>query len=185
MRTRQETHLCGFSTARFAWLLAIPALVLFGTPVQPLQAATEVNVPAPDVQADELDEVLVRGTSLWKLRQEVVEAEERFYALYNQLNPNDDFDVECRTSAPLGTRIQKRSCKVAFVGTAEADYARALLTNTFAVDPDTLWLQRRNDYRTNALNIINNSQQLLKLVRERERAGQRYDDERRKRFKRK
>src|SRR5690606_34848324 len=41
----------------------------------------------------------------------VVEAEDRFYERYNELNANDDFDVKCRVEASTGTRLTTRTCR--------------------------------------------------------------------------
>lgn len=64
-------------------------------------------------QAQELDRVEVHGTTpeLWKLREVVIEAEDRFYAKYNEVNVNDDFDVNCRVEAKTGTRLKARTCR--------------------------------------------------------------------------
>ncbi len=55
----------------------------------------------------------------------MVDLENRFYDLYNQLNKDDEFDVHCRKEARLGTRIASRICKIAYNEKAEAEYAQA------------------------------------------------------------
>lgn len=130
----------------------------------------------------ELDEVIVRGTPMWRLRQAIVEAEERFYTLYNELNGQDDFDVNCRMEASLGTRIRKRICRVAFFEEAEARFAQSLFTGVEEQDPQAVFLGRRDEYHRHALAVINGDPRLLRLVRQRERLQQELDEEYRKRF---
>lgn len=134
-------------------------------------------------EGQELAEVVVRGTRLWQLRAAIIEAEDRFYARYNQLNANDDFDVHCRQEAPLGTRLKQRVCRIAFQEEAQADHAQVLFTGGFAPDPRLVMLERSEEYRANALAVINGDRHLRALVRERERLEKKYEEERRKRFK--
>lgn len=155
-------------------LAGIALLVLVGGLPSALHAA------AAD---EELEEVVVRGTKLWQMREAIVNAEKRFYALYNELNTNDDFDVHCDLEAPLGTRLKSRVCRVAYVADAQADFAQALLAGYEAPSPEIVQLERADEYRAAALKVINGDKRLLKLARERERLEAKYLEERRKRFK--
>lgn len=143
-------------------------------------------VPAVGMAAaadEELDEVVVRGTKLWQMREAILNAEKRFYALYNELNTNDDFDVHCDREAPLGSRILRRVCRVSYVADAQAEYAQALLAGYDAPDPELVELERAEEFRATALQVINSDKRLLKLVRERELLEATYLEERRKRLK--
>ena len=149
--------------------------------------APAVAAPAPvagsDDELQELDEVEVTGTRLWKMRQQLVELEDRFYALYNELNENDDFDVTCRMEAPLGTRLRKRNCKVAYVEDAEAEQGQAFVRGEFAPDPQLIALERQTEYRAAALKVINSDKRLRRLIEERMKLEERYESERKRRFK--
>lgn len=70
-------------------------------------------------ELEELDEVVVHGT---RLAERIEKAEDRFFKLYNQLNKDDDFDINC-ASLPLDgdTRIEGRYCTPAFFVNALAD----------------------------------------------------------------
>jgi hypothetical protein len=140
---------------------------------------------AQPVVADELvlDEAVVKGTRLWKLREDMVRTEEQFYKLFNELNTEDDFDVHCRMEAPLGTRLKKRICRIAFYEDAEAEAAQALLAGQMVIDPNLVMLQRQTEYTKHTLAIINSDQRLLKLVRQRAEIEKKYDAERKRRFK--
>lgn len=125
----------------------------------------------------------MRGTRLWQMRQAIIEAEDRFYALYNKLNTNDDFDVRCRMEAPLGTRLKKRVCRVAFQEEAEAEYAQSLFRGGVVPTPEVIWLQRSDDYRKNVLAVVNSDRRLRDLLRERDGLEKQYKAEHSKRFK--
>jgi hypothetical protein len=147
-------------------------------------SATPAPTPAVAGEEEVLDEVLVQGTKLWQLREAIVLAEERFYALYNELSNGDEFDVTCRKEAPLGTRLKKRVCQIGFMEEAEAEYAQAWVTGSFAApEPGQVWVQRSGDYRENALRLLNGHPELLKLAKAREQAEKKYNAERKKRFK--
>jgi hypothetical protein len=168
---------------------SVPALaVIAGLVAAVSVAAVPRAEPAVPAVEQELDEIFVRGTPLWKLRKAIVESEERFYALYNQLNEQDEFDVRCRLEAPLGTRLKGRICRVAFQEVAEAQFAQAMLWGEFwgetVIDPDLLLLARRDEYREHALQVINRDARLLRLVRERESLGRQLAAEYRLRFRR-
>jgi hypothetical protein len=45
--------------------------------------ATQSAGAAPVPAAEQFDEVVVRGTPLWELRENVIKAEDRFHARYN------------------------------------------------------------------------------------------------------
>lgn len=153
-------------------------------------AASSAAVPGSAISSaadtpprQELGEVVVRGTRLWQMRAAILEAEQRFYARYNELNTRDEFDVHCASEAPLGTRLKQRVCRVAFIRDAQADYAQALFTGGVAQDSQLVELERRDEYHAHALAVINGDRRLRALARERERLQQRYEEERRKRFK--
>lgn len=137
----------------------------------------------PAAAEEELDEVVVQGTRLWQMREAIVEAEERFYALYNELNTNDDFDLRCRQEAPLGTRLKKRICRVAFHEEAMTEQAQALLRGGYAPDPQMVLLQRNDEYRKNVQAVVNGNRRLRNLLRERARLEEKYKEEHRRRFK--
>lgn len=83
----------------------------------PALAATPAPMPtsttAPQIeQLQELDEVVVHGTRLY---DRIVRAEDRFYKLYNEINKDDDFDINCaHVSLDPETRIEDRVCMPSF-----------------------------------------------------------------------
>jgi hypothetical protein len=156
---------------------AAPAVMGQGVPV-PQTGKT----PAPE-NLEELDEATVEATKLWQMREKMVALEEQFYALYNDLNKDDDFDVHCAREAPLGTRLKKRVCRIEYYENAQADEAQALLGGYSAPPADLVLLTRYPDFSKAMLGIINSDPRLRKLVRQREDLEKRYIAERKKRFK--
>jgi hypothetical protein len=168
-------------------LLAMAGMVLLAAP-QLVQSA----LPSGD---EELDEVTVSGTPIYRMRAELASLENRFYERYNQLNKDKDFDIHCYTEASLGTRFRSRVCRVAYVEEAQAEWTQLYLAGMAtaalnyngpngafgdsmpgaeAPDPGTVELIRQKEYRANALKVINGDKQLLRLVRERAALEKRY-----------
>ena len=55
--------------------------------------------------------VVIGQKSLAEIRRDVFEAEEDFYALFNKLNDEKDYDVRCFYEKPTGTRIKNHVCR--------------------------------------------------------------------------
>lgn len=65
----------------------------------------------PDKNKKRIDEITVMGArELGALRTELVRAENEVYALYNELNDDDDYDIICKMEAPIGSQIKRRVC---------------------------------------------------------------------------
>lgn len=111
---------------RFLSCLAalLPALALPASATAAVDTAPAVAAAAPaEEEAIVLDEVLVRGK---RLEQRIVEAENEFYKLYNQLNKNDKYDMSCPElnidPDNRNSRITTRVCLPGFVADAMVDW---------------------------------------------------------------
>src|SRR5690606_5744290 len=112
---RMYRQVSAFTTRRLFTAIALLAggLVSFQSPAQ-TASATRTSLAEPTAVEDllELDEVIVHGTNL---RNRIVKAEDKFYKLYNQLNKDDDYDINCAyLSLEQDTRIQDRLCAPSF-----------------------------------------------------------------------
>jgi hypothetical protein len=149
------------------------------------QSAGTQSVPA----VEESDEVIVRGTPLWELRENVIKAEDRFYSRYNELNNVDDFDVECRWDAPTGSHVMRRGCLSRLAVRVNQEYARSFLTFLSDagpapdMDPHIGLLDRYGEFKDNVQYLLKMNPDLRRMVQERAIAVKRYNDERRKYFK--
>ena len=103
------------------WLLAA-GTAFCGTAAAQAASATRTSFTASAVaieELQELDEVVVHGTNL---RDRIVQAEDRFYKLYNELNTDSDFNINCAyVSLEADTRIQDRLCTPSFYANAIVD----------------------------------------------------------------
>jgi hypothetical protein len=183
LRADSLRHLAGMRAATVLMaMLTVAGVAQAASDAQPPNVSVPVVAPMqPEDQL--LDEVVVKDTRLWRFRQEMARTEEKFFALYNELNKNDDFDVHCNGETPLGTHIQKRVCRIAFYERAQVEAVQELLDGGVVMNPELVLLERWPEYRRNALAVINGDQRLLKLVRLRETIEKRYNEERKRRFK--
>lgn len=144
---------------------------------------------APAATTDVSDEVIVRGTPLWELRENVIKSEDRFYARYNELNKVDDFDVECRWQVPIGSHVKQRGCLTRLASRADQGYASDFVNFLQGSgpapdnDPHMVLLDHYANFKDNVLYLLKVNPDLRRLVQERAAAVKRYNDERRKYFK--
>ena len=93
-------------------------------------ASTEREGADDSAQGETPEEVIVRGRRLTDLRFEVEQAQERAYAVFNELNSDDDFDVYCREERRYHSRATSRVCRPQFEnrisGEAAQEYMAAL-----------------------------------------------------------
>jgi len=159
-----------------------------------LSNAAQSSARSATTPTDILDEVLVTGTRLSELKKAIVEAEDRFYARYNELNTAQLFDIECRVEAPLGTKIPQRWCLTKLQLRAKRDYAREYLQNLQSgsqfgyegkppdTNPDLVWALRYEDYIDNMLALLKQHPELRRLADEAEGAKRRFDAEYKRRL---
>ena len=102
-----------------------------------LAAAPFAQAGAPATQQSDLDEIVVQGqrVQLQEMRKELVRLEDRFYARYDDLNTNDDFDIHCFKEARTGTRIIKRTCRAVYEDNALQEEGQAALAIRQYVQP--------------------------------------------------
>jgi hypothetical protein len=60
------------------------------------------------------DEVIVRGRQVGELRVEVQRAREHAYAIFNDINSDNDFDVHCRDETRYFSHSKRRVCRAQF-----------------------------------------------------------------------
>ena len=125
-------------------------------------------------KVEQLDELQVVGKKLYRIRMGAVDVEDRFYALYNDLNQNDEFDIHCRIEAPTGTLLKYRICRLALYEKALEEEARGFFTGDTPPPAQLVALARLTDYKQNALALINSNPQLRELIRQREELEKKY-----------
>jgi len=92
------------------------------TSVHPHCLAALLLAFSTDLSAAEAlpEEVQIIGQrQLFRLEQQLIEAEDAVYALYNEINTDDLYDVNCEWVKPLGTNMRHRVCRPGFIVQAE------------------------------------------------------------------
>lgn len=76
------------------------------------------------------EEVEVVGQrQLFRLEEQLIEVENAVYALYNELNTDDLYDVHCEWLKPLGTNMRHRVCRPGFIRQAEYSRGQEYMSN--------------------------------------------------------
>ena len=146
--------------------------------------STRVNTSGGAQSPTELlDEVEVHSRRLSRMRDDVIQEENRFYALFNDVNKDDDFDVHCKYDAYTGTRIKQRTCKVAYYEKAQAEEAVALLNGDIVTPADLVAMARAPEARQKMLAVINATPELRRLILERDTLERKYEATRKARLK--
>jgi hypothetical protein len=75
-----------------------------------------VSETAETESSESIEEIIVYGEkSVGDLRREVYKAEENFFDLFNSLNEDFEYDVNCYYEVPTGTHLRRHVCKANFV----------------------------------------------------------------------
>lgn len=176
------------------WRPALLALLL-----APLAPAA--NAPAPGNAGKEpLEEVVVSAATLKDLQLQIDRLEDAFYERFNALNEVREFDTFCHQEARVGTLIKRRYCRAVYVDKAleqEAqDYTIFLQRSTsggaggksapvFGGPPPPALAAmeaRRDAYRQNLRDVVAKHPELLQILEERSKLGERYEALHRKTF---
>ncbi len=123
-------------------------LMLALVPVGMCQTTSAVE--SEPASSETVEEITVYGEkSLIRLRHEIYRAEESFFAVFNELNSDDMFDVDCDYVSFLGDRRKHHLCMPKFAKRAEADATAELLMGGRAAffTGDSSWAEY-GPYRT-------------------------------------
>ncbi len=85
----------------------------------------------PQASDRPIEEIQVLGTrTLYSIRMEIVDEENKIFSMFNELNSDDRFDILCDNIAPTGSHIKQRVCEPRFVTDMRArmaqDYLRGI-----------------------------------------------------------
>ena len=135
-----------------------------------------------------LDEVVVTGKldTLSGIRDAIKDAENRFYARYNELNKDRDYDVMCRREAPTGSRVARDICQAQVVDEVSSEQARDFVAGTAnaRLTPMTVLVgSAAAEMRQRALALLKSDPELMHDLLEHARLEQMYQDMVHKQFK--
>src|SRR5262249_52378893 len=109
------------TATRMTWMLLLVATAL------PFSiTAAEAPVPA-EATIQPMDRARIAAMKPWQLRQEMDRVEQRFYALYNKLSTQDEFDIVCTMQAQPNSKFKRRTCRPRFLFKASNADAQAFL----------------------------------------------------------
>ena len=166
-----------------AWLICLPPGIRASeAAAAPVVAPPDITT-APAKSDEQVEEIIVQGSRLWQMHKAITDADDRFFARYNEINKKHDFDVHCGMEAPLGTKLKQRICRPTFQEKAEEQWARSLLDGTAANPPEVVRVAREDEYRKNLLDVVRGNPELMKLLRQRDALEKKYEAELKKRMK--
>jgi hypothetical protein len=170
-------------------VLLLLALAAACAPLSALQAAATVATAPEKISGlTLLDEVIVSGDldSLHRARKAIIDAEDRFYARYNELNKDDRFDITCGLAVPTGQRLTFRVCQPRYMEDAQHEEARRLYsTGAVSVQlqtADMLQTTYSDEMKRHMVALVKRDPQLLRALLERTRLEQFYDELQEKKF---
>jgi hypothetical protein len=177
-------HVAGVAALAVAWAGPAVAADSAGR-----QADATATVQQDLSSITSLDEVVVTGKldSLSGIRAAIKDSEERFYARYNELNKDRNFDITCRNEAPTGSRVDRDNCQAQVVDETSAAEAQAFVSGIAGTVPVTPMTVLRSsaaaEMRQRALVLLKNDPELMQDLLEHARLEQMYQQMVRKKFK--
>ena len=82
-----------------------------------------------------IEEIQVLGSrTLYSIRMEIVDEENKIFSMFNELNSDDDFDILCDKIAPTGSHIRQRVCEPRFVTETRARMAQDFMLGIGALN---------------------------------------------------
>ena len=159
---------------KYLFLLALAAFAALSTLPQPAAAQDQgAGKAAPPVDA----EVTVSAIrKLAELRKEIVLAEDRFLAKYNELNKDREYAITCTSEPFTGSRFYRRVCRPEFVGMATSVEAQTWLQGHYAPPSVMVMESKKDGFRKNMTNLYDKSAELRQLAQTRGELEKRYDD---------
>lgn len=114
---------CLFHVSAHAALFEGPAL----DAIDNEESTDNIASPPPP----EITEIIINAERPARLvLEEAYEAQEKAFALFNDLNSNDEYDITCGNHTPTGTRIAQRRCEPLYYKNAQfqatQDYLQGL-----------------------------------------------------------
>ena len=128
---------------RTSWKCAATALTMGILPSLGL-CQSAVDQKAEETPAEPIEEIVVYGEkSLGNLRHEVYRTEENFFATFNSLNKEEEYDVHCFYEIPSFTHIRRHVCRANFVKDATANEYAGWRRGQPAVPARTVIMQKK------------------------------------------
>ena len=139
--------------------------------------------PAADVGYADLEEIIVTAPrSLRSMRVEIDEVQDRAFALFNELNVDNDYDIVCRRETPTGSYIPVRVCRPRYVDRLEAEATQDFLGGDAYFDPGGDIMYHDDILRQKIARMAEENPDFHHALAEFYRVKTAYEEERRERF---
>ncbi len=149
-------------------------------------ATTKALTPKIVSEVHSLDEIVVTGDrdSLSGARKAIIEAEDRFFARFNELNKDNAYDISCDMVKPTGTQIPMRLCNPRIVDDISHDETFELIRRGEGVitSRDTLRSAAAVELKRRTLELLKHDPELLRALLEHARLEQHYQALRKAKF---
>jgi len=171
---------------RFGTAPAILLLVL-GYPLDRVALAQDelgtAEAPAEDAGYADLEEIIVTAPrTLRSMRAEIDAVQDRAFALFNELNVDNDYDIVCRRETPTGSYIPVRVCRPRYVDRLEAEAAQDFLAGDAYFDPGGDILFHEDILRQKIARMAEENPDFHHALADFYRAKTAYEEERQERF---
>ena len=132
-----------------------------------------LNITSGIPQASDrpIEEIQVLGTrTLYSIRMEIVDEENKIFSMFNELNSDDRFDIFCDNIAPTGSHIKQRVCEPRFVTETRAqmtqDYVRGIGMLVGSSDLEVETAMEREELEKEHLRIAVEHPEYLEMLTE-------------------
>ena len=172
MFIRRNILVSGNCTAGIVLMLALAPVGMCQT--DPVEEAEPES-------SDILEEIVVYGNkNIVNLRYAVYAAEDRFFAVFNSLNSDDEYDVDCDYVLRIEAHRRLRECRAEFVKKYESDSVMALMG--MGGHPNLARVRRKEKLLVEKMQAqVSEHPELLEVFTEMAKAKQDYDSERQRR----
>ena len=125
----------------------------------------------PQASDRPIEEIQVLGTrTLYSIRMEIVDEENKIFSMFNELNSDDRFDILCDNIAPTGSHIKQRVCEPRFVTETRAqmtqDYVRGIGMLVGSSDLEVETAMEREELEKEHLRIAVEHPEYLEMLTE-------------------
>ena len=125
----------------------------------------------PQASDRPIEEIQVLGTrTLYSIRMEIVDEENKIFSMFNELNSDDKFDILCDNIAPTGSHIKQRVCEPRFVTETRAqmtqDYVRGIGMLVGSSDLEVETAMEREELEKEHLRIAVEHPEYLEMLTE-------------------
>ena len=134
----------------------------------------ESVLPGGDEDIDEVvDEVTVYADdSITFLRRKLRTVDEQFFARYNDLNSNDDFDMVCKRETRLGSQIPRQVCRSKLHRARMSEGAEDALDEDIGLGDDSIGWTRKHyrQVRKDIGEVLKKDAELRGIVQDRKKS---------------